>query len=533
MKRKIVCLLTAFVSVALILTSCGGKSGEKTSAAGSSGTEFIIGNGAEPQSLDPAKIEGVPEHRINLALFEGLVTYDPKTGNAVPGVAESWDISEDGMTYTFHLRKAEWSDGTPITAKTFVDSWLRTLTPATGSQYAFMINMVVKGAEDYNTGKADASAVAIKAIDDKTFEVQLTGPAPYAIDVIAHYAFNAVPLHVIEKFGTDWIKPGNFVGNGPFVLESWVPQEKVTVVPNEKYWNKENVHLSRITFLPIEDSNTAFEKYKAGEIDWSYGVPVPRMDEVKQHPDYQVAPQLGTYYYILNVKKGPLQDARVRKALSMAFDREEIVNKVTKGGQIATLSMVPPMAGYTPGEGAGYDPEQAKKLLAEAGYPDGKGFPVMTVIYNTLENHKLIAEYIQESWKRNLGIDIKIQNYEWKTFLDMRNQHDFEISRAGWIGDYQDPNTFLEIFLTGQGLNDGQYSNPKFDELIRKAAAMKGGAERFQVLHEAESIFLAEDQGILPIYSYVSQHLIDTDKWDGWYLNASDVHPYVGLKKVK
>ena len=533
MKRKMICLLTALVSVALILASCGGKSGEKTSAAGSSGAEFIIGNGAEPQSLDPAKIQGTPEHRINLSLFEGLVTYDPKTANAIPGVAESWDISEDGMTYTFHLRKAVWSDGTPITAKTFVDSWLRTLAPETASQYAFMINMIVKGAEDYNSGKADASTVAIKAVDDKTFEMQLTGPAPYAIDVVAHYAFNPVPLHTIEKFGADWIKPGNFVGNGPFVLEAWTPQEKVTVVPNEKYWNKANVHLSRITFLPIEDSNTAFEKYKAGEIDWEAGIPVPRIDEVKQMSDYQVAPQLSTYYYIFNVKRGPLQDARVRKALTMALDREELVEKVTKGGQLATRSMVPPMAGYTPGEGAGFDPEQAKRLLAEAGYPNGKGFPVLTVIYNTLEGHKMIAEYAQESWKRNLGIDIKIQNYEWKTFLDMRNQHDFDITRAGWTGDYQDPNTFLELFMTGGGNNDGEYSNPKFDELVRKAATMKGGADRFQTLHDAESIFLTEDQGVLPMYSYVSQNLIDTTKWEGWYTNPQNINPYVGIKKVK
>ena len=195
MKRKMVCLLTALVSVALILASCGGQSGEKTSAAGSSGAEFIIGNGAEPQSLDPAKIQGTTEHRINLALFEGLVTYDPKTANAIPGVAESWDISEDGMTYTFHLRKAEWSDGTPITAQTFVDSWLRTLAPETGSQYANMITLIVKGAGDFNTGKADASAVGIRAVDDMTFEVQLTGPAPYAIDVIAHYAFLSL-IHI-------------------------------------------------------------------------------------------------------------------------------------------------------------------------------------------------------------------------------------------------------------------------------------------------------------------------------------------------
>lgn len=532
MKHKIVCLLTALVSAALILAACGGKAEVKTSAV-MGDAEFIIGNGAEPQSLDPAKIQGVPEHRINMALFEGLVTYDPKTANAVPGVAKSWDISEDGMTYTFHLRDAVWSDGTPITAKSFVDSWLRTLAPETGSPYVFMINMVVKGAEDFNTGKTDASAVAIKAIDDKTFEVQLTGPAPYAIDMFTHYAFNPMPMHTIEKFGADWIKPANFVGNGPFVLKEWVPQERITVVPSETYWNKENVHLSQITFLPIEESNTAFEKYKAGEIDWDTGIPVPRIDEVKVMPDYQSAPLLSTYYYIFNVKNGPLQDVRVRKALTMALDRQELVDKVTKAGQVATCSMVPPMEGYIPGQGAGYDPEQARKLLAEAGYPDGAGFPSLTVIYNTLEGHKLIAEYVQESWKRNLGVDIKIQNYEWKTYIDKRNQHDFDITRAGWNGDYQDPNTFLELFLTGGSNNNGQYSNPQYDELMRKAATMKGGAERFKVLHDAESILLEQDQALLPMYSYVSQQLIDLTKWEGWYSNPQDVHSYIGVKKVK
>lgn len=228
MKRKMVCLLAVLVSVVLILAGCGGKTEAKDSAANSmADAEFIIGNGAEPQSLDPAKIQGVPEHRINMALFEGLVTYDPQTANAVPGVAESWDISEDGITYTFHLRQAEWSDGTPITAQTVVDSWLRILAPETASPYASIVTLIVKGAEDYNAGKADASAVAIRAVDDKTFEVQLTGPAPYAIDVMAHYAFNVVPIHAIEKFGADWIKPGNFVGNGPFVLKEWMPQEKL------------------------------------------------------------------------------------------------------------------------------------------------------------------------------------------------------------------------------------------------------------------------------------------------------------------
>ena len=535
MKHKMAGVLTALMSAAFIFAGCGGKSeGQASTAAGmSADAEFIIGNGAEPQSLDPAKITGTPEHRINMALFEGLVTYDPKTANAVPGVAASWDVSEDGTVYTFHLRKAEWSDGTPITAQTFVDSWLRTLAPETASQYASMLTLVVKGAEDYNSGKADASAVAIKAVDDMTFEVQLTGPAPYAIDMMAHYAFNPMPIHAIQKFKSDWIKPANFVGNGPFVLETWVPQEKLSVVPNVKYWNKENVHLSRVTFLPIEDNNTAFEKYKTGELDWQYGVPTPRLDEVKILPDYQVAPQIGTYYYIFNVKRGPLQDVRVRKALTMALNIQEIVDKVTRAGQLASRSMVPPMAGYTPAEGAAYDPEGAKKLLAEAGYPDGKDFPVMTIIYNTHDGHKLIAEYVQEAWKQALGIDVAIQNYEWKTFLDVRNQHDFDIARSGWLGDYQDPNTFLELFMTGAGNNDGEYSSVKFDSLVRKAATMKSGPERLQTLHDAEAVFLTEDQGVLPMYSYVSQHLIDTKKWEGWYLNASDVHPYVGIKKAK
>ncbi|QSH93681.1 peptide ABC transporter substrate-binding protein [Treponema phagedenis] len=528
--KKILLVLGAFVSVALLCAGCGGKA--EAGAANDSDAEFIICNGAEPQSLDPAKVTGVPEHRINMALFEGLVAIDPQTGGAIPGVAKNWDVSEDKTVYTFHLRDVVWSDGTPITAQTVVDSWLRTLAPETASEYAYMVSMVVKGAEDYNTGKAPASAVAIRAVDEKTFEVTLNGPIPYVLDVMTHYAFNIFPMHAIKKFGADWIKPGNFVGNGPFVLESWVPQEKLTVVPNDKFWNKDDVHLSRIVFLPIEDNNTAYEKYRAGEIDWNTAPPLSLLEEVKLLPDYKVAPQVATYYYAFNVSKGPLKDVKVRKALTMALNRQELVDKVTKGGELAARSISPALSGYTPAEGAGYDPEQAKKLLAEAGYPEGKGFPTLTIIYNTQDKHKVIAEYIQEAWKKTLGVNIAIQNYEWKTYLDVRHQHDFEISRAGWVGDYQDPNTFLELFITDGGNNDGLYSNPKYDELLRKAATMEGGPERMQVMHDAEQI-LMDDQAVLPMYFYVSQNLIDTEKWSGWYVNAPDQHPYVGMKKVK
>lgn len=526
MKKIITFLTSALLIASMVFVSCGGASASK-------GAEFIIGNGTEPQSLDPSKIEGVPEHRIYMALFEGLVAYNPETANAEPGVAESWTISPDGTVITFKLRKATWSDGVAITAKTFVDSWLRTLDPETASNYAYMIGMVVKGADAYNTGNGPREGVAIKAVDDYTFEVTLTGPAPYALDMMAHYAFSPLPMHAIEKFGADWIKPGNFVGNGPFVLEDWAPQEKLTVVPNAKYWDKKNVFLSRITFLPIDDNNTAYSKFLAGEIDWNANPPLSMLDEIKLRDDYVVTPQVATYYYVFNITRGPLQDVRVRKALNMAIDKQELVDKVMKAGQLPADSIAPVMAGYTPARGNPYNVEAAKAFLAEAGYPNGKGFPKQTVIYNTSEAHKIVAEYIQQVWKTTLGIDIQIQNVEWKTFLDQRHNHDFEIARAGWVGDYQDPNTFHEMFLTGAGNNDGAYSNPKYDELVRKAGTMPGGAERMQVLHDAEEILITQDQAVMPLYFYVDQHLIDTSKWTGWYPNSLGIHPYKGMKKAK
>lgn len=524
--KKIAVLLTAVLATTVAFMGC-------QNGAGGKGAEFIIGNGGEPQSLDPSKIEGVPEHRIYMSLFEGLVAYDAKTANAVPGVAESWTISPDGTVYTFKLRKASWSDGTPITAKTFVDSWLRTLAPETGSNYAYMVTMVVKGAEAYNAGTGPASDVAIRAVDDYTFEVTLNGPAPYALDMMAHYAFSPLPMHAIAKFGDEWIKPGNFVGNGPFTLESWTPQEKITVVPNAKYWDKKNVKLSRITFLAIDDNNTLYQKYLAGEVDWDANPPLSMIDELKLRNDFQVSPQVATYYYVFNVNKGPLADVRVRKALTMAVDKEELVTKVMKGGQLPANSIAPAMAGYTPAAGNPYNLDQAKALLAEAGYPNGKGFPKMTVIYNTSEAHKLVAEYIQQVWKKNLGVDITIQNMEWKTFLDVRHNHDFEISRAGWVGDYQDPNTFHEMFLTGAGNNDGAYTNAAFDELLKKASSLPAGAERMQALHDAEEILMTQDQAVMPLYHYVNQDLIDTAKWTGWYSNALGIHTYKGLAPAK
>ncbi|MCI1209789.1 MAG: peptide ABC transporter substrate-binding protein [Treponema sp.] len=527
MKKVSMLLAATAVLLALALTGCGGKK------AAAKGAELVLNNGAEPQSLDPSQIQGVPENRIYTALFEGLVDYDPKTCNAVPGVAKSWERSKDNTVITYHLRDAQWSDGTPITAQTFVDSWLYYLAPSTAAVYAYMPAMIIKGAADYNAGKADASTVGIRAVDDHTFEVTLVGPVPYAVDMMAHYSFGPLPLQAIKKYGKDWTKPGNFVGNGPFILESWTPQEKITVVPNDKYWNKGNVFLSRITFLPIENDTTAYNKYKNGELDWTTNVPTEMLDEAKLRSDFHVAPQLASYYYEFNVNDPVLKDVRIRKALAISIDRQTLVDKVTKGGQIAADAFVPPMPGFTPAKGNAYNVEEAKKLLADAGYPDGKNFPVMTVIYNTNEGHKKIAEYVQQEWKKNLGIDVQLQNMEWATFLDKRQANDFQIARAGWVGDYQDPSNFLELCKSDSGNNDGRYNNPDFDALLVKASRMNAGSDRMQVLHDAEEIMMTQDQAYIPFYYYVSLNMIDLDKWDGWYTNTLDIHPYTGMKLKK
>lgn len=526
MKRVLSGLLILVMATAMIV-SCGGGKAAK-------GVEFVMNNGAEPQTLDPSKIQGVPEHKIYMALFEGLVGSDPKTSLAVPGVAESWTISPDGTQITYKLRKTTWSDGTKITAKTVVDSWLRTLDPATASEYAYMVSMVIKGADEYNSGKAGKEAVAIRALDDYTFQCDLLGPMPYAVDMMSHYAFAILPMHVIAAKGDDWIKKENFVGNGPFTLSEWKPQESLTVVPNDKYWDAKAVHLSKITFLPIDDNLTAYNKFKAGEVDWAHGIPLDMIDEIKLRPDYQVAPQVATYYYVFNMTRKPFTDVRVRKALAMALDRQELVTKVTKGGQLATTSMVPVMAGYTPAKGPEFNVEEARKLLAEAGFPGGKGFPKTPILYNTHDGHKKIAEWVQENWKKNLGIDVTLVNQEWKTFLDTRsNAHNFDIARAGWVGDYLDPNTFLDMFIIGSGNNDGLYANPEYDALVKKAATMKAGPERMAVLQQAESFLITKDQAVIPFYHYVEQDLIDTTKWDGWFANPLGTHPWKGIALKK
>lgn len=517
-------LLASFALLALtatLLVSCSDPKAVK---------EFVMSNAAEP-TLDPNLMTDIPSTNVYLGLFEGLVQYDPKTNLGVPGVAESWSVSSDGLKLTFKLRKTQWSDGTPVTANDFVYSMNRILDPATGAEYAYMPGMVIKGAAEFNAGTGKAEDVGIKALDDYTLEYTLTGPAPYAVDMFAHNAFGPVPRQSIEKFGTEWTKPGNIVTNGPYNLKEWKAQEYVLLEKNAKYWDAKNVKIQTIKILASDNDTTNYNMFKNGETDWNHGIAVSKIDEIKLRADYQSSAQVGTYYYSINNTRKPVNDVRVRKALAASIDKKTMVEKVTKGGQIPTDTWVPPMAGYTPQSGIGFDPAAAQALLAEAGYPNGKGFPVLTIVYNTNEGHKAIAEYIQQQWKTNLNIDVTLKNMEFKTFIDLRSkEHDFTICRHGWIGDYLDPNTMLDLFVTGSGNNDGLYSNTEYDALIKQASTSSGDA-RMKLLEQADALLMTKDQAIIPMYHYANQDLIDTTKWGGWYDTPLGFHPWKFIYK--
>jgi oligopeptide transport system substrate-binding protein len=526
MQKRLVGLITLASIATLFFASCGQKGG--------AGADMIFNNGAEPQSLDPALTSGVPEARLCYSLFEGLTVNDPQTSKAVPGIAESWKVSADQKTYTFKLRNAKFSDGKKITAQDFVDSWLRVLDPKTAAAYAYIIGDSVEGAGAYNSGKGPKEGVKIKAVNDGTLEVTFVGPLPYALDMLTHNAFVVTPSHAIAKFGADWVKPANFVGSGPFVLKDWKPQDKIVVVKNDKYWDAKNVKLKSLTYLAIEDQSVAYDKFKAGEIDWlaDDSVPPAKIDEIKLRPDYHMTAGSSVYYYIYNVTKKPFDNVKVRKAFAMAVDRKAIVEDVLKAGDVASAGFVPAMGGFNTTKGNEFNLDEAKKLLAEACYPNGKGFPKTTLIYNTNARHKIIAEFVQQAWKKNLGVDIQLQNLEWNTFLDTRQKtHEFQFTRAGWLADYLDPGNYLDMFKTGSGNNDGLYTNPKYDELLAKAATLAAGDERNKTLQAAEEILITDDQAIAPFFFYANKSLVDLNKWSGVFSNAMDIHPTKWIAK--
>jgi oligopeptide transport system substrate-binding protein len=504
-------------------------------ASGTSAQEpiFRISNLAEPESLDPGIVTGVPEHRIISNLFEGLATNDPRDLSPRPGMARSWSLSGDGLVYTFTLRDATWTDGRRVTAHDFVYAWERVLNPKTGAKYAQQL-FYLKNGEEYNKGKlTDFTQVGVRAVDDRTLHVTLRAPTPYFLFLTTFYTLYPVPRWAVEAHGKDWVKPGKIVSNGPFRLASWVPQRELVLDKNPAHWDAATVRLRKAVFIPTDDMNTAYKQFLAGDSDWLTGVPPAQIEAARQRPEWYVSPYLGTYYFRFNVTRPPLNDVRVRKALAMAVDRESLTKFVTKAGEIPTSSFVPVnMPGYEGIRGLPYDPAAAKKLLAEAGYPDGRGFPKTELLYNTSEQHRAITQAVQQMWKESLGVQVELVNVEWKVYLARQGQLDYQISRAGWIGDYVDPNTFLDMWITGGGNNQTGWSSARYDDLISRAGRTLDAKERMKLFHEAERILVVDEAPIMPLYTYVNKGMLSR-KVKGWYPNILDQHPlkYISIEK--
>jgi len=509
-----------------------------TAGSAFAGGTLRVATMGEPASLDPHKVSGTWENYVVGDMFLGLTTEDQKA-EAVPGVAESWTISDDLKTYTFKLRKSNWSDGTPFTAHDFVYSMQRILLPETAAEYASLL-YVIEGAEAINTGKAAAETLGVKAIDDYTLEIKLVGPAPYFLDLLTHYTAYPVPKHVIDKVGNDWTKPENMVVNGPYKLVEWLPNTHVKLTKNEQYFDAGSVSLDNLTFYTQEDRAAVQKRFRAGEIDVAMDFASDQIDWLRKNlpKETRIAPYLGIYYYPMNTKVPPFDDIRVRQALSLAVNREAIVDRVLKTGEIAAYSFVPPGVSHyeQPAEiewkdmPYGERVKKAKALLAEAGF--SKDNPLkLTLRYNTSENHKRVAVAIQSMWKQ-IGVEAQLHNAEVKVHYADLKQGDFQVARAAWIADYNDAQNFLYLLETRTGANNyGRYSNEKFDSLMQQAEVTADLKKRGELLYQAEAQAMA-DQPIIPIYHYVSKNLV-SQKVDGFVDNAKDIHRwrYITIKE--
>jgi oligopeptide transport system substrate-binding protein len=575
--------------------------------------DFTFVNETEVATVDPALITGQPEGRIALAVFEGLTRLRARDNAAEPGVAERWEISEDGRTYTFHLRDdARWSNGDPVTAADCLYSIRRLIAPETFSRYAYqgwyIVNarrytlsrsslvpgdkvevelnpsdgspntvrgqllfgtlvrtepkaagesgrskgedpvFVVKtgsserrfqvadekkahppGIEHCRQVLLDFREVGVRALDDRTVEIRLENPTPYFLQLLAFYPFSFVHKGCLEQHGSPaWTRPENIVGNGAFRLVSRRLRDRIRLERNEHYWDSENVRSKVVDALSVDNRTTALNLYMTGMTDW---VPVPPAEVLrevlKRNPppnDVNPSPQLTTYFYLLNTTRPPLDDKRVRQALSMAVDRDEITRVATGAGEDPAYSLVPPvMPNYQEQRCKPRDPGAARKLLVEAGYPDGRGFPKIEILYNTDQAHQAIAELLRKQWQRELGIAASLRNEEWGSFQDAQQQLNFTVSRRAWVADYIDPNTYLDMYVTDGDNNNTGFSNPEYDKLIADAAREPDKTKRIEILQSAERL-LMEEMPIIPIYYYVSRNMV-RPRVRGLYNTLQDMHP--------
>lgn len=532
MNNRKIKILSLLIVCVMLLAACGGGANNAANGGGNdkgeaassaSGGEKILrtNNKTEPGSLDPAIAKGTHESFVIYQAFEGLMRYD-ENDKLVPGQAETYEVSEDGMTYTFKLRDGlKWSNGDPLTAKDFEYAWKRVIDPELASEYSFQITTYVKGAEEYFNGEGSIDDVGIKALDDKTLEVQLKAPTPYFLDITAFYTLLPVDEKVVSA-NPDWAKDPQgteFVSNGPFKITEWNHKENIKLVKNENYHEADKVKLDGLYFDILEDDNTAYQKYEGGEYDVLVQ-PAPAVTAKAiqgEDPELKMGKDIGTYYYEFNTTKKPFNNAKVREALSLALDRKTIVENISQGGQSPAEGMVP--LGLTDDADKDFreangnliteDKAKAKELLAEGLKEEGMtadDLKNVTLSYNTEEAHKKIAQAVQEMWKQNLGIEINLENMEFQVLLDNRKAGNFDIARAGWVGDYKDPMTMLDLYMTDNPQNDSKWSNKEYDELLKKAASSPDQKVRMDSMKAAEKI-LMEEKPIIPIYFYTQARL--------------------------
>ena len=525
MKKKLSSIMGIALAGAMALTGCGNggtptttetaspttETSSSAEAPDTEGEKFVrVVSGGEPGSLHPALAQGTHESIILDHVYEGLMKRD-ENSEIVPGMAESYTMSDDGLTYTFKIREdAKWSNGEAVTAKDFEVAWKYALAPETASDYAYQM-YYLEGGQAYNEGTGTADAVGVKALDEKTLEVKLASPTAYFLELCAFYTYYPVNSKLQEEMGSEWSHDGStFVSNGPFTLTEWNNDESVVVVKNEEYYNKDAVKLNGITFYISEDQNTEWQMYQNGETDININLPQDVLGQLiaENNEELTTEAELSTYYYNFNTTAKPFNNVKVRKALAMAIDRQLIIDEVAQGGQFPAFAMVPQGVGDADGDfrtnGGDYieeNIEEAKKLLEEGLAEEGMDSLEFTVLYNTSEGHKRIAEAIQQMWNENLGANVTLENTEFQVKIDREHALDYEVSRAGWIGDYVDPNTFLDMFTSWSEQNNTGWSTDEYDKLITDAAAEFDVATRMGYLHEAEDM-LMEALPVMPIYYY-------------------------------
>jgi oligopeptide transport system substrate-binding protein len=505
-----------------LATGCGKR--ESPAEAGIRTKTLLLGNGAEPQDLDPNTCTLYTDENVLMALFEGLTCIDEKTSQAVPGVAERWDASSDGLVYTFHLRAdAKWSNGDPVTAGDFIYSFHRTLSPGLASEYSYMLYFI-KNAEAFNDGRiSDFGQVGVRAPDARTLQVTLEHPCPFLPAVAAHQSWYPVHRATIEKFGrmdqrnTLWTRPENFVGDGPFMMKEWSPNSRLVVVKNPLYWDDAHNHLNGIVFFPTDEIATDESNFRADQVHVTYQLLPDRIEHYRSEaPQFlRIDPFCETFFLDFNVSRPPLNDKRVRQALARAIDRAAIARDVLYGSRLPASSLVPPnTGGYTSESKIPTDFNAARQLLAAAGYPGGKNFPILEVQIRNDDIHRAVIEAIQEMWKRELGIQVTISSLEQKTWMANQTAKNYQIGGYRWIGDYDDPSTFLYLFKSDSGNNDSNWASASYDRLNDEADRTLDPVQRNALMQKAETLLL-DEAPLAPIF-YGSRTYLIQPYVKGW-----------------